>query len=99
MLFVDGRARCAGRAACRGRIRTPGWWAVDVSMGKIQGCSARSLVGELCARGAFEHRTIARPARDGCKDYLAHLPAGLRGSRKTGAPGSDQPDWYGSRQI
>ena len=66
---------------------------------KYKAVPARSLVGELCAGGAFAHRTIARAARAGCEDYLARLQAGLRGSRKTGAPGSDQSNWYRSRQI
>ena len=33
------------------------------------------------------------------KDHLAYLQTGLRGSRKAGAPGSDQSNWYGSRQV
>src|SRR5438094_6740665 len=55
------------------RIYRRGRWAFLVSMGKIQTLSARSLVGELCARRASAHRTVARIFWSRSANYLAGL--------------------------
>src|SRR5215831_612739 len=88
-LFVDVRARVAGGTAYLRRIHHLGRRALDVSVGKIQGLPARSLVGELCTRGAAAHRATARRTWAGREVYLARLQTGLRGSCQTGAPGPD----------
>src|SRR5262249_18500903 len=54
-----------GGATSLGGVHHPGGWTVDVSVGKVQGRAARSLVGELCAGRAPAHRTVTRRARAG----------------------------------
>src|SRR5438094_8185557 len=64
----DGQRLRRQRRICHRGRRT-----FVVSMGKIQTLSARSLVGELCARRASAHRTVARILWPRPANYLAGL--------------------------